>query len=215
MSISLRHGFTTIRDLGTEGAGYADIGLRDAAREGIVPGPRILAAGPAIRSIGRYPLPGYQHSMTFPVGLDSCTGPVACRETVRTQVAYGIDCLKIYVSERFDEPAGEDGLSRRPAGVDAGGGSGTGRRGAPAGDPGGRPLADPQRSRAGRRRRSGLDRARVRHLAPSSRPAWPPGARPWYRPCWSPGSTPRTARASRRGSGPPMTDPSATAWTRA
>jgi imidazolonepropionase-like amidohydrolase len=45
--------------------------------------------------------------MTFPVGIDSCTGPVACRETVRTQVAYGIDCLKIYVSERFDEPVGE------------------------------------------------------------------------------------------------------------
>jgi imidazolonepropionase-like amidohydrolase len=114
MSISLRHGFTTIRDLGTEGAGYADIGLRDAAREGIVPGPRILAAGPAIRSIGRYPLPGYQHSMTFPVGLDSCTGPVACRETVRTQVAYGIDCLKIYVSERFDEPVGEAGYPDGP-----------------------------------------------------------------------------------------------------
>ncbi|HEX5294387.1 MAG TPA: amidohydrolase family protein [Streptosporangiaceae bacterium] len=114
MSISLRHGFTTIRDLGTEGAGYADIGLRDAAREGIVPGPRILAAGPAIRSIGRYPLPAYQHSMTFPVGLDSCTGPVACRETVRTQVAYGIDGLKIYVSERFDEPVGEAGYPDGP-----------------------------------------------------------------------------------------------------
>jgi imidazolonepropionase-like amidohydrolase len=107
MSISLRHGFTTIRDLGSEGAGYADVGLRDAAREGLVPGPRMVVAGPAIRSIGRYPLPGHQRSMTFPVGIDSCTGPVACRETVRTQVAYGIDCLKIYVSERFDEPVGE------------------------------------------------------------------------------------------------------------
>jgi imidazolonepropionase-like amidohydrolase len=46
MSISLRHGFTTIRDLGTEGAGYFDVGLRDAAREGMVPGPRMLVAGP-------------------------------------------------------------------------------------------------------------------------------------------------------------------------
>ncbi len=105
MAISVRHGFTTIRDLGTEGAEYFDVGLRDAAREGIVPGPRMLVAGPAIRSTGRYPLAGLRHSMTFPVGIDSCTGPVACRETVRTQVAYGIDCLKIYVSERFEEPA--------------------------------------------------------------------------------------------------------------
>jgi imidazolonepropionase-like amidohydrolase len=114
MSIAVRHGFTTIRDLGSEGAGYADAGLRDAAREGMVPGPRMLVAGPAIRSIGRYPLAGQQRSMTFPVGIDSCTGPVACRETVRTQVAHGIDCLKIYVSERFDEPAGEDGYPDGP-----------------------------------------------------------------------------------------------------
>jgi imidazolonepropionase-like amidohydrolase len=108
MAISLRHGFTTIRDLGTEGAGYVDIGLRDAAREGIVPGPRMLVAGPAIRSTGRYPVTGLQHSMTFPVGIDSCTGAAACRETVRTQIAYGIDCLKIYVSERFEAPSGEE-----------------------------------------------------------------------------------------------------------
>ena len=114
MAISLKHGFTTIRDLGTEGAGYLDAGLRDAAREGMVPGPRMLVAGPAIRSTGRYPVPGQQHSMTFPVGIDSCTGAAACRETVRTQVAYGIDCLKIYVNERFDPPAGEAGYPDGP-----------------------------------------------------------------------------------------------------
>jgi imidazolonepropionase-like amidohydrolase len=108
MAIALRNGFTTIRDLGSEGAGYADVGLRDAAREGLVPGPRMLVAGPAIRSIGRYPLPGQQHSMTFPVGIDSCAGAAACRETVRTEIAYGIDCLKIYVSEGFDPPSDED-----------------------------------------------------------------------------------------------------------
>jgi imidazolonepropionase-like amidohydrolase len=107
MSIAVRNGFTTIRDLGTEGAGYFDVGLRDAAREGIVPGPRMLVAGPAIRSTGRYPVPGEQHSVTYPVGVDSCTGADACRETVRTQIAYGIDCLKIYVSGRVDPPASE------------------------------------------------------------------------------------------------------------
>jgi imidazolonepropionase-like amidohydrolase len=114
MAISLRNGFTTIRDLGTEGADYVDTGLRDAAREGLVPGPRMLVAGPAIRSIGRYPLAGLKHSMTFPVGIDSCTGPVACRETVRTQIAYGIDCLKIYVSEGFEAPAANDGYPDGP-----------------------------------------------------------------------------------------------------
>ncbi len=108
MSISLRHGFTTIRDLGTEGADYLDVGLRDAAQEGMVPGPRMLVAGPAIRSVGRYPLAGLPHSMTFPVGIDSCTGAAACRETVRTQIAYGIDCLKIYVSEGFEAPSAEE-----------------------------------------------------------------------------------------------------------
>jgi len=114
MSIAVRNGFTTIRDLGTEGAAYFDVGLRDAAREGIVLGPRMLVAGPAIRSTGRYPIAGLRHSMTFPVGIDSCTGAAACRETVRTQIAYGIDCLKIYVSERFEEPATEDGYPDGP-----------------------------------------------------------------------------------------------------
>jgi imidazolonepropionase-like amidohydrolase len=108
MSISLRNGFTTIRDLGSEGAGYLDVGLRDAAREGMVPGPRMLVAGPAIRSLGRYPLAGERHSMTHPVGIDSCTGPAACRETVRTQIAHGIDCLKIYVNERSGASSGAD-----------------------------------------------------------------------------------------------------------
>jgi imidazolonepropionase-like amidohydrolase len=114
MSIALAHGFTTIRDLGTEGAGYLDVGLRDAAREGIVPGPRMLVAGPAIRSTGRYPIPGYPHNVTFPVGVDSCTGPDACRETVRTQFAYGIDVLKVYASGRVDPPADSDGYPDGP-----------------------------------------------------------------------------------------------------
>jgi imidazolonepropionase-like amidohydrolase len=114
MSIALAHGFTTIRDLGTEGAGYLDVGLRDAAREGIVPGPRMLAAGPAIRSTGRYPMPGYPHQLTFPVGVDSCTGPDACRETVRTELAYGIDVLKVYASGRMDPPADPRGYPDGP-----------------------------------------------------------------------------------------------------
>jgi imidazolonepropionase-like amidohydrolase len=114
MSIALARGFTTIRDLGTEGAGYLDVGLRDAAREGIVAGPRMLVAGPAIRSTGRYPIPGHPHQITFPVGVDSCTGPDACRETVRTQIAYGIDVLKVYASGRVDPPLDENGYPDGP-----------------------------------------------------------------------------------------------------
>ena len=106
MSISLQHGFTTIRISARRAPATPTSACVTPRGRASCPA-RGSRAGPAIRSIGRYPLPGDQHSMTFPVGLDSCTGPVACRETVRTQVAYGIDCLKIYVSERFDEPAGE------------------------------------------------------------------------------------------------------------
>ena len=114
MAIALSHGFTTIRDLGTEGAGYLDVGLRDAAREGIVPGPRMLVAGPAIRSTGRFPIPGFPHNVTFPVGVESCTGPDACRETVRTQIAYGIDVLKLYASGRVDPPVDDHGYPDGP-----------------------------------------------------------------------------------------------------
>jgi imidazolonepropionase-like amidohydrolase len=87
MSVSVRHGFTTIRDLGTEGAGYFDVGLRDAAREVMVPGPRMLVAGPAIRSTGRYPLHGERHRMTFQIGIDSCTGATARRKKWDTTVS--------------------------------------------------------------------------------------------------------------------------------
>jgi imidazolonepropionase-like amidohydrolase len=74
----------------------------------------MLVAGPAIRSTGRYPIPGYPHNVTFPVGVDSCTGPDACRETVRTQFAYGIDVLKVYASGRVDPPADSDGYPDGP-----------------------------------------------------------------------------------------------------
>ena len=78
MSIALSHGFTTIRDLGTEGAGYSDVGLRDAAREGIVPGPRMLVAGPAdpvdgplsaARPAARHDVPGRHRQLHRRRGL--------------------------------------------------------------------------------------------------------------------------------------------------
>ncbi|MCL1898606.1 MAG: amidohydrolase family protein [Micrococcales bacterium] len=114
MSLALRHGFTTMRDLGTEGAGYLDVGLRDAVSEGIIAGPRLLVAGPAIRSKGRYPLDNQPHSIFYPVGTDSCTGADACREVVRTQVAYGIDWLKIYASGKVNPPTSDQAYPDGP-----------------------------------------------------------------------------------------------------
>jgi imidazolonepropionase-like amidohydrolase len=213
MSIALRHGFTTIRDLGTEGAGYFDVGLRDAAREGIVPGPRMLVAGPAIRSTGRYPVPGQQHSMTFPVGIDSCTGAAACRETVRTQIAYGIDCLKIYVSERFDTPSGEQGYPDGPlvwteeevrALVDE-----AHRQGIR--------VAAHSLTLSGAKVAVAAGVDSIEHgFAISSDLAADMAARgtALVPTLLLPGSMPSTARTSPSGCGPPMTAPSPTAWTR-
>ena len=115
LRIALDRGFTTIRDVGTEGAGYWDLGLRDAVSEGVVPGPRMRVAGPAIRPTGRYPVSGLPHALTFPVGVASCTGVVACRDEVRTQLAYGVDLIKIYVSGGRFTPSGPDGYPVGPA----------------------------------------------------------------------------------------------------
>src|SRR5664279_1837732 len=67
--IALDHGFTTVRDLGTEGAGFTDVDLRKAFDRGIVPGPRVFAAGPAMTPTGRYPLLGFSWERKMPDGV--------------------------------------------------------------------------------------------------------------------------------------------------
>src|SRR5207237_6170622 len=71
---TLMAGFTTIRDLGTEGAGYADVGLRDAVAQGIIPGPRMLAVTRAIVATGSYAPKGYAHEWRGPQGAGETDG---------------------------------------------------------------------------------------------------------------------------------------------
>ncbi len=109
LETSLKQGFTTVRDLETEGAGYGDVGLREAVAEGVIRGPRILAAGPAISSTGTYPITRFRPDWRYPVGVDVVDGPDGCRRIVREQVSYGVDWLKVYAN------AGA-GTARRPDG---------------------------------------------------------------------------------------------------
>jgi imidazolonepropionase-like amidohydrolase len=98
MKIALEHGFTTIRDLETEGAGYDDVALRDAVNEGVVPGPRMKVVGPALSTTGSYPIVHFRPDWKFPVGVQICDGPVECRKAVREQLSYGTDWVKIYAN---------------------------------------------------------------------------------------------------------------------
>src|SRR5438477_3233168 len=78
---ALEQGFTTIRDVETEGAGYGDVGIKRAIEQGYIPGPRIFASGRAISTTGGYPLEGYAPEIesTLPKGVDIIDGPVQAR----------------------------------------------------------------------------------------------------------------------------------------
>ena len=99
--IALDHGFTTLRDLGTEGAGFTDVDLRKAFALEIVPGPRVLAAGPAMTPTGRYPLLGYSWERKMPDGVLKCDGADDCRKAVRWQAQYGVDWIKVYADGSY------------------------------------------------------------------------------------------------------------------
>ena len=104
---ALLHGFTTLRDLGSEGAGYADVALRDAIAEGYVPGPRLFVATKARDITGAYPLLGYSAEWPLPTGVQVVDGPDAGRRAVREQVRYGADWIKVYCDRSyFVDPSG-------------------------------------------------------------------------------------------------------------
>jgi imidazolonepropionase-like amidohydrolase len=92
---TLRSGFTTIRDLGTEGAGQADVGLKQAVEQKIIPGPRMLVTTRAIVATGSYGPKGFAPELTIPQGAEESDGPALIRVT-RDQIGRGADWIKVY-----------------------------------------------------------------------------------------------------------------------
>jgi imidazolonepropionase-like amidohydrolase len=104
---ALDYGFTTIRDLETEGAMYADVDVKTAIDRGIIPGPRMFVATRALAPTGMYPLTGYSWELDMPAGAQLVDGADNLRRAVREQVKYGADWIKVY-SDR-DAYIGDDG----------------------------------------------------------------------------------------------------------
>jgi len=97
---ALEQGFTTIRDMETEGAGYGDVGIKMAVNEGRIPGPRIYASTRAISTTGGYPLEGYAPEIEVPKGVQIIDGPVEARKAAREQLDHGADWIKVYMTHR-------------------------------------------------------------------------------------------------------------------
>jgi imidazolonepropionase-like amidohydrolase len=97
---ALEQGFTTLRDLETEGAGYGDVEIKQAIEEGTIPGPRVFGATRAISSTGGYPLEGYAPELQMPKGVQIIDGPVEARKAAREQLDHGADWIKVYMTHR-------------------------------------------------------------------------------------------------------------------
>lgn len=100
MRATLEGGFTTLRDLGTEGAGYADVALRDAVSQQIVVGPRIFAVTRALVATGCYGPSGFDPRWKMPKGAQVADGIDGVRVAVREQIAAGADWIKVYADYR-------------------------------------------------------------------------------------------------------------------
>ena len=110
---TLEAGFTTLRDLGTEGAGYADVGLKQAVDKGVIPGPRLIVTTRAIVMKGSYAPKGFATEWDIPQGAEEASGLEDLSRIVRDQIRHGADWIKIYADYRWG-PAGE----ARPAFTD-------------------------------------------------------------------------------------------------
>ncbi len=97
---ALEQGFTTLRDLETEGAGYGDVGIKEAINAGFIPGPRLLVVTRAISVTGGYPLEGYNPDIVVPKGAQLGDGPVELRKITRQQLENGADWIKVYMTHR-------------------------------------------------------------------------------------------------------------------
>jgi imidazolonepropionase-like amidohydrolase len=103
---TLDAGFTTLRDLGTEGAGYADVGLKQAIEQKIIPGPRLIVTTRAIVATGSYGPKGFDPTHQVPQGAEEADGVDALARVVRDQIGKGADWIKVYADYRWG-PNGE------------------------------------------------------------------------------------------------------------
>jgi imidazolonepropionase-like amidohydrolase len=97
---ALEQGFTTLRDVETEGAGYGDVEIKQAIEEGTIPGPRLFCATRAISSTGGYNLEDYAPELDMPKGAQLVDGPVEARKAARQQLEHGADWIKVYMTHR-------------------------------------------------------------------------------------------------------------------
>jgi imidazolonepropionase-like amidohydrolase len=100
--VTLEAGFTTVRDVENEGSGYADVALRDAIKDGLVEGPRMLVATRGIAAVGQYyPFRVSADLSEFPTGAQMISGPDEARRAVREQIGHGADVIKVYADWRY------------------------------------------------------------------------------------------------------------------
>ena len=97
---TLMAGFTTVRDLGTEGGDYLDVGLKTAIEKGVAPGPRMLVAGRAIVATGSYGPKGFAPHVRVPLGAEPVDAGDIVR-VVREQIGFGADLIKVYADYRW------------------------------------------------------------------------------------------------------------------
>ncbi|MEZ0483239.1 metal-dependent hydrolase family protein [Fibrella aquatica] len=98
---TLRAGFTTVRDLGTEGADYDDVGLKQAINQGIIPGPRMIVATRALIATGSYAPKGFSPDINVPQGAEEADGHDQLIRAVRQQIGKGADVIKVYADYRW------------------------------------------------------------------------------------------------------------------
>ncbi|HEV2715810.1 MAG TPA: amidohydrolase family protein [Terriglobales bacterium] len=97
---ALEQGFTTLRDVETEGAGYGDVEIKQAIEAGYIPGPRLFVSTRAISTTGGYPLEDYAPELDMPKGAQLIDGPVEARKAAREQLDHGADWIKVYMTHR-------------------------------------------------------------------------------------------------------------------
>ena len=103
---TLMAGFTTVRDLGTEGAMYDDVGLKKAIEKGVIPGPRMIVATRAIVAKGTYGPKSPSPDVELPQGAEEVAGLDELSKAVRSQIGHGADLIKVYADYRYG-PNGE------------------------------------------------------------------------------------------------------------